>query len=179
MRESPKDATGLSAYLRRIAPALRAVGIDVNEQARTKRGKEMTIASIPDDVAGASPLSNFGVERRESGHPPPGTGGVNKSKHLATPATSQSENGRNAGHSAASDGVAGCSCDPDQLHRNSLNHGNDISPDGVAGVAVTGGLLTPARDPDERAAILEYYAGYPRPEAERLAGLQLDEGPDQ
>ena len=51
-RAWPKDATRLSTYLRRIAPALRAVGINVKEQTRTGHGQPIEITPIPGDVAG-------------------------------------------------------------------------------------------------------------------------------
>ena len=139
-RAWPKDATRLSAYLRRIAPALRAVGIDVNEQPRTKHGQSIAIVPITTDEAGASPLSEFGEERREGEHQMATACEVNKLGQTATPATPLAENGRNTGLSAEVDGVAGvagCSYAEAELHRNSGNYSKGIGPDGVAGVAVT------------------------------------------
>ena len=144
-RAWPKDATRLSTYLRRIGPALRAVGIDVQEQPRTGHGQAIAITPIPDDVAGASSLFKSGEERGVSEHQPAGTGGVNRSGtqlhqlHL-TPKMAEI-----AGISAALGGVAGvaeCSSAEAQLHRNSANSGNEISRDGVAGAAVTGSSPT-------------------------------------
>ena len=145
-RAWPKDATRLSAYLRRIAPALRAVGIDVNEQPRTKHGQSIAIVPITTDEAGASPLSESGEERREGEHQMATACEVNKLGETATPATPLAENGGNTGLSAEVDrvaGVAGCSYAEAELHRNSGNYSNGIGPDGVAGVAVTDSSPTP------------------------------------
>ena len=140
-----KMRTRLSTYLRRIAPALRAVGINVKEHKRTGRGQPIEITPIPGDVAGGSPLFKSWEERSEGVHQPAGTGGVNRSGNSATSATPNTENGGNAGISAALGGVAGvaeCSSAEAQLHRNSANSGNEISRDGVAGAAVTGSSPT-------------------------------------
>ncbi|MFL5251653.1 MAG: toprim domain-containing protein [Rhodopila sp.] len=180
-RAWPKDATRLSTYLRRIAPALRAVGIDVKEHTRTGRGQPIEIAPVTGDVAGASPLSESWEEKRGGGHPTAAAGEVNKGGITATSATRCSANGRNAGLSAELDGVADvaeCSYADAQLHRNSGNSGNGIGTNYVADVAVTDSSPT-SDDPEERAAILEHEAGYPRPEAERLAGLQPDDDFDR
>ena len=49
---------------------------------------------------------------------------------------------------------------------------------GIYPPPITNGSTAPRTNTSERAAILEYQAGYSRPEAERLAGLRSDDGPE-
>ena len=67
-RSWPADATRLSARLRRLAPAMRLVGIDIETGERTKRARTLHInRKVAETASPASPASS---KRKNGGFPP-------------------------------------------------------------------------------------------------------------
>jgi hypothetical protein len=124
-REWPKTARGLSGELKRIAPSLRAVGIDVSFPKRQAHIRPIEVRLVPDEPSSSSPPS------------PPPADDANKGT------TRDDDSGAGARHPRPSDGVvtdgsgaivtrsAGCGAPP----LGSSSSEGDDSDDGVGPVA--------------------------------------------
>ncbi len=81
-RSWPADATRLSARLRRLAPAMRLIGIDIETGERTKRARTITITrKLPETASSASPASS---KRKNGGFPPVSEGSPGDAENPAS-----------------------------------------------------------------------------------------------
>jgi putative DNA primase/helicase len=179
----PRGAARLGEQLRRLAPALRAVGIDFAER-RTGAGMTVTIAARPDDVGNGLSLSESGMGE-ERGATATGAGDeLNRAADLPTLPTRGRENGGSAAVSPAGGDVGSvgtCRQNEGGAYTEKAETPRALGPDRVGNVCKNPLVTLPEPPPDddafgERAAILEYDGRYPRAEAERLARAELNAG---